>query len=163
MPRAIGFRASSGEVYYALVEGSPAQPSVVDCDRLRLPKAMDLPEALGWLRGAVLAIIGEYQVKACGVRTTEPLAAVKGNRGKGSETRHYLEAVILETAASTGLDRVYGPSATLTARLDAGSSVKGYVQASDFRGVERWDNYTEACREAIVTATAALALLEDAE
>jgi hypothetical protein len=161
VPRAIGFRAKANEVYFAIVEGASAAPVVVEAQRLRPPKAYELPQALGWLREAVLLIVREHEVSACAVRTTEPLAALKGKGGKGTELRHYVEGVLLEATASTGLRGIYGPSNVLIACLDAGASIKGYVEAPDFRGVEDWEKYKSDSKEAIIAAASALRLLEE--
>ena len=96
MIRSIGFRATPHEVYYSIVSKHESDIEIILLiDQLVLPRAMEVPEKLKYLRTTFLDIINEYQVtKAC-VRATENSA------NKPDISRVYVEAVIQELIASS--------------------------------------------------------------
>lgn len=47
---AIGFRVTTSEINYVILDNSCDEPNLIAFDKLRRPKALDLPEVLTWVQ-----------------------------------------------------------------------------------------------------------------
>ncbi len=145
---AIGLRASPSQVAFAIVErGANA---VINIDWIISPKAFEMPEALKYVRGHILDVLREYDVKRAGVRITEP------NSQRMSIERIQLEGVILETFASSSLDQFFfGQISTIAGRLGIPrANIKPMIERDDHPEIEGWDKLHTHHREALLCALA---------
>ena len=131
----IGFRAAPGEVVYAIID--KAANDVIDVDKIVIPKAFEVPDALKYVRGNVLDILREYKVVRAGVRVTEP------NAQRMSITRIQLEGVIIEAFASSPLKEFYvGQISSISARLEMRrADLKPLLTSDEFDRIENWDDF----------------------
>jgi hypothetical protein len=145
---AIGLRASPSQVAFAIVDrGANA---VINIDWILIPKAFEMPEALKYVRGHILDILREYDVKRAGVRVTEP------NSQRMSIDRIQLEGVILETFASSNLDQFFiGQISTIAGRLGIPrANIKPMLDRDEHPEIEGWGELHTHQREALLCALA---------
>ena len=73
----IGIRATPNELYYSIVQGKENEIEIEIIDRINIPKAIELPEQLKFLRDTLSDIINEFQITNACVRVTESIAQTK--------------------------------------------------------------------------------------
>lgn len=157
----IGFRAGSKEVFYIVVEGTTSNPKIITKGTLKHPIAFDMPDALCWYRNQISALCSEFSAAACGIRTAEPESGRMGGASKeGAAKRRNIEGVLMESTRSIGLKVVFGPLATISSLL-ATKGAKKYIGATDFRGMDGWEELNSNLQEAALAAVAALGGFEE--
>lgn len=148
--RTIGIRVKPDEVTFAVYD--TAEQSIINVETVRIPAALQTPDALKYVRNNVLDIIREYGIDQAGLRVTENVARSVSVR------RIEIEGVLQEAFASSTLRRYFaGQIATIAAKLridrpDFKRHVSGEIP---FQMVENWDELGEHQREAVLTAVAA--------
>jgi hypothetical protein len=95
MTISIGLRAAPTAVYFALYDSDNRE--ILNVERLRVPAAFEVPNALKFVRANVLDVLLNYDVRKAGIRTIEPTAKTK------DVTRIQIEGVIQEAFASSDL------------------------------------------------------------
>lgn len=157
---AIGFRVTTTEIFYSVVEGSSKEPKLVVNSKLKPPAAYDFPNVLAWYREQVAGLFHEYNVKACGIKMAEPISRSMGASAReGFIKRNNIEGVLVEIAASSGKKVVYGTFSTVSSLLGTKKS-KGYMTKDDFRGIENWSTIGKNFKESVLAGVAALGELE---
>lgn len=145
--RSIGIRAKPTEVVFAIFDSK--QQRIINIEALKIPKALNKPEALKYVRNHVIDILNEYEVDTGGIRITE------SSSRNLSIDRIEIEGVIQEAFSSSTLKSYYsGQIATIAAKngFDR-TDFKKYVDGEiEFNNVENWDNLSKLEREAIITA-----------
>jgi hypothetical protein len=153
---AIGFRAQTSEVFYAVVSEEGDARFMRTVGSINIPVAFTTPERLQFIRTTLLDIIGEFGVDAAGLRTAEPTAR------SVPVGRAYIEGVIQELIASGAVPRHFAGAIgrlhgllPVEKRTDVKDLIDGKQEPS---GIPNWDSYSALEREAILTALAALNL-----
>jgi hypothetical protein len=155
--RSMGIRVASNEVFYAIIEGTVLNPSLIFHSKLAIPKSFKDGQALSWVRESIMNVLKEYQISSVFIRTIEPKARI----GKKAITnRCKIEAVLLEAANTSGSRNSEGALVTITSLLAAKSvkSAKEYLELEEFREVEGWEDLNDNYKEASLAGIAALAL-----
>lgn len=151
MERALGFRAETRKVYWAVVEGTRNAPILVAHDNAAAPVNLGEASALSWYSGRVRHIVETYKPSVAMIRSAEPTA--RGSRKEGPRLRLRIEGVLLQTIDSCGLKVAIGALATISGKL--GTQAKGYIESGELRGMDlsRLPSYA---KEAVLVAVAAL-------
>ncbi len=158
--KAMGIRCTAKEVLYVVMEGPAAIPTIVDHDKLKIPKAYETPRALAWLRNHVVAVLEEYSIVSVFIKTIEPISGQRGTRG-GTYMRCYFEGVSMEAVASKGIPLRTGAYTTISSLLST-KSAKKYVGQDSFRSIRQWDTLNRDYQDAALAAVAALRFAEEA-
>jgi hypothetical protein len=156
--RAIGFRASTTGVVFAVVEGEAGSAAatfdVLTMDTVPVPAALWPPNQLHFVRTVLLDVMQEYGVERAGLRLTETMAR------RNYPFRNNIEGVIQELLASSTVSwYIAGMNATLTAKLGLADKTlfKKFCDGEatpDF--VSHWSDIHAGHREAVLAAVASL-------
>lgn len=148
--RTIGIRVAPKRVTFVVYDAEEKQ--IVNMEGIVVPKAMDTPEQLKYVRNTVLDIIREYEVKRAGIRITE------GNAQGISIERIELEGVIQEAFASSELEGYFcGQISRIAAKLKMPREhLRKLLEGADYEAVEGWPNLKKEEREAIAAAMGAV-------
>lgn len=108
----LGIRVTPKEVYYAITQLEEGNNSLLICDKVIVPSALDVPEQLKFLRDTFLDIIYENNVKNACIRVVE------ANAQSYDYNRLYIEGVLQEMIASSTIERYYlGRIASMSNKL----------------------------------------------
>lgn len=146
----IGIRAKPDSVTFAVLDNQ--NNVLLNIEVLKIPKALNTPDALKYVRNNILDILNEYQVKRAGVRITE------SNAQRPDHRRIALEGVIQESFASSNLESYYcGQISNISARVGINrAEFKPLVDGTtEFPSIENWTTLTKEAREAVLTAIGA--------
>ena len=146
----LGIRAKPSGVTFAIVDTE--RSVVVNVEVIKIPKALDTPDALKYIRNNVLDVLREYSVDRAGVKITEP------NAQRVFIRRVEIEGVIQESFASSTLEQFYcGQISSITARIGiARSEFKPLVDGEyEYDVIENWAVLTKDAREAVLVALGA--------
>lgn len=156
--RVLGVRAEPNSINWAVVEGTTAQPVLVQADNSAAPSSYDEAACLAWYRDRILLVIDQLQVDRVAVRYPEPVSGRAGTRvaiQDSNRRRCRVEGVVLEAAHSRSKRVVVGALTTISSSLGT-KSAKKYLNDDDLRGLD-WSRYRQKnLREAILVAAAAL-------
>ncbi|SDC02282.1 hypothetical protein SAMN04487767_1017 [Bacillus wiedmannii] len=113
MERAIGIRVSPTEVYYTILQMD--EQGTVDYvnESLIIPKALDIPRKLSYIRTSLFSLICEYGITKAGLRIVEGISQNK------DPFRVNIEGVIQELLANSTVSYYF------TGRLDTIGSKLG--------------------------------------
>jgi hypothetical protein len=146
----LGIRAKPKEFTFAIY--NPEGNGLVNVEKVKIPKALDPPEALKYVRNTILDILREYDIKLAGIRITE------SNSQRLSIPRIEIEGVIQEAFASSTLQSYYsGQISSISSRVGIDRmNFKKYVDGEmEFEGVENWSELGRDEREAVLVALGA--------
>ena len=146
----LGIRVKPSEFTFAVYDTETNE--LVNVEMVKIPKALDAPEALKYVRNTILDILREYKIEAAGIRTTE------SNSQHLNIQRIEIEGVIQEAFASSTLKSYYvGQISSIAARVGiARADFKRYVDGEiDCDLVENWDQLGAEAREAVLAAMGA--------
>src|SRR3569832_2919507 len=106
--RAIGIRVALCVVLFVIYDW--AVKEVISVDRVNEPKALEVPEAMKYVRNTILDVIREYNIERAGIRINENVAK------RPSHERIQMEGVIQEAIASSTVSDYYcGQIASISA------------------------------------------------
>ena len=149
MTISIGLRAAPTAVYFALYDSEKRE--IFNVERLRVPSAFEVPNALKFVRANILDVLLNYDVRKAGVRTIEPTAQTK------DVTRIHIEGVIQEAFASSDLEGFFaGPIAVMASKL--GIAPREFKPIRDGRNdfdIPDWDKFSPEEAEAVLAALGA--------
>jgi hypothetical protein len=157
---AIGIRVSPKKVFYAVVKSEKEEMEIVNSSNIVVPKALETPGQLAYVRKSFLDIIEEYSITRAGIRLAEPAARTRGTKN-GDIFRYNLEGVVQELIDSSTVEKYFcGPIATLASLLDEKpNGVKQYLDGDMvFAEIEDWGEYKKEEKESILSAFAAIYL-----
>lgn len=146
----LGIRVKPSEFAFAVYDSEANE--LVNVERVKIPKALEAPDALKYVRNTILDILREYEVEAAGIRITE------SNSQHLNIRRIEIEGVIQEAFASSTLASYYvGQISSIAARVGiARTDFKRYVEGEiDCDLVENWDQFDSDEREAVLAAMGA--------
>lgn len=154
MERIIGIRVSPSKVYYSIIEKNDEGFEICDVSEICVPKMLDIPNQLTYIRTNLLSIITEYDVCVAGMRLAEEISDNK------STFRINLEGVIQEVFVNSTIKSFYcgGISAVSSVLKEHTKIIKEYFDGKKiFMEIENWDNeYSKEERESIVISYAAI-------
>lgn len=147
----IGIRATPSCVYYAIINRQKDSFEILTCSKIIVPKALDTPERLSFIRNCFFSIIQEYQIKNAGIRTIETLANPKVER-------IYIEGVVQELISNSQIEKYFaGKKSKIASILEEDvKQITAYIDDDDVFGeIEDWNNRRKEEKESIITAVAA--------
>lgn len=157
----IGFRVTTKEIFYAIIDGSIDNPEVITTAKMRFPASLNLPQALSWYRENIKSLLNEFKVEACGIKASEPISRSLGAAAKeGATKRANIEGVLMEVGASNGLPVICGSFNTIGSLIGS-KKPKDYMTSQKFRGVSDWDDHNEKTKEAILAGVTALKVVKE--
>ena len=138
----IGIRVKPTGVTFAILSNR----EIINVEDILVPRALETPDALKYIRNNILDILREYKVQAAGIRSTEPSAQ------SHSIERIQIEGVIQEAFASSSLKRYYiGQIASITSRLRVDRiDFKKMIKGQNSFGIDGWSEFKSEEREAIL-------------
>lgn len=141
----IGIRATSKEIYYAVLdEGN----GTIDIDSIKVPKALDDPGKLSFIRNNLNTLILKCKIKKGAIRVNETIAQ------NIDPFRIMLEGVILELFAGSTIEKYFlGRASNTSAKIASAPSqtkVKDLIQYIDLELEGKQLN--DCKREAVVMA-----------
>ncbi|NOU72529.1 hypothetical protein GC098_14015 [Paenibacillus sp. LMG 31458] len=153
---AIGIRVSPQTIYYSILEQQDdGTIEIKTVDTIIVPKAMDVPKRLTYIRTTLISIIAEYKVKKAGIRIFE------GSSMNISTDRIYIEGVVQELFANSSVEKYFlGTKGTLAKLLEV--KVTDITKWIDEKGqsedleIEGWETMKTESRESSLTAYAAI-------
>lgn len=159
--RAIGFRVTTSELFYSVVQGDTQDPELIINSKLKPPAAFTFPQVLAWYREQVIGLFHEYSIDACGIKMAEPISRTMGAAARdGAIKRNNIEGVLVETVTTSDKKVVYGNFSTISSLLDT-KKPKGYLTKEDFRGIEKWSGLNQNYKESVLAAVSALGELAE--
>ncbi|WP_223592766.1 hypothetical protein [Neobacillus bataviensis] len=155
--KAIGIRAEPTEIYYAIVETNPEDPTDFrySLQKLKLPIALsnDIPRQLSYIRTTLFSIICEYEVSYAGLRTAE------GSAQTPSIFRMNIEGVIQELFSNSTIKKYFtGTFTSIAARVNSTSTeIKNCCKGkTNLLNVDKWNNINSNHRECLFAALASI-------
>jgi hypothetical protein len=150
--RSLGIRAEPKKATFVIYDDEAKQ--ILNVESLTIPQILNKPEQLKFARHSILDILREYKVDAAGIRVAE------GNSQNQDADRFYLEAVFMESFASSSIKSYFvGRKTSISARLGITSDHFTSIVKSetDLEGVKGWPKgKAQAVREAILVAVGAV-------
>jgi len=146
----LGIRAKPSEFAFAVYDSEAN--ALVNVEIVKIPKALEAPDALKYVRNTILDILREYKIEAAGIRITE------SNSQHLNIRRIEIEGVIQEAFASSTLASYYvGQISSISAKVGiARANFKRYIDGEiDLDLVENWDQFGPEEREAVLAAMGA--------
>lgn len=150
--RSIGIRVSPSEVNYCITEKIDGEIEVLGCDKVIIPKALDVPSQLAYVRTNLNSIFIENNIITAGIRVHE------GNTQNLNIERIYLEGVIQELLADCTVHKYFlGKLSSISKLIDESlTKVKEYIDGDDdLIEVSGVTKSAKGARESVVTALAA--------
>lgn len=147
----LGIRVKPNEVAFAVYDSEANE--LVNVEKIKIPKALEDPEALKYVRNTILDILREYKIMAAGIRITE------SNSQHLNIRRIEIEGVIQEAFASSTLNSYYvGEISSIAAKVGiARADFKRFVDGvKDCDIVENWAQLDSEEREAVLAAIGAV-------
>lgn len=69
--RAIGFRVSPAEIYYAIVENREGTYEFISISSLKIPVAIEEPQKLSFIRNTISTMLLQYNIEFAGIKLIE--------------------------------------------------------------------------------------------
>lgn len=148
--RTIGIRAEPKKVTFVIYD--TVKNEIINIEEIKVPKVLDFPEALKYLRNNILDVIVEYEVRRAGLRISEPTAQ------KANTVRIQIEGVIQEALASSSVEAYFkGQVSNMSAKLGIDrKEFKNYIHGKlTLENVENWSDLTPVEKEAVCAAMGA--------
>jgi len=155
MISAIGIRANPNAIYYCVLNSSDVDVEIKIIDQIVIPKSLEVPEQLKYVRNTFKDIFDENKIKNACIRITE------SNAQRVNIPRIYLEGVIQELIASSTIEKYFvGQISNISPKLGIErAEFKPFVKGeADFKGLAIWKELDEVSREAVLAAFASITL-----
>ena len=153
MKKSIGIRTTPSILFFSIISYHNDELEILLVDRVNIPKALNIPEQLKFLRNTLFDIINEYKITNACIRITESSAQTL------NIPRIYIEGVIQELIASSTIVKYYvGQISSISANLKIERSMfKPYAEGKEtFLELEGWAGYSLEQRESLMSAISAL-------
>ena len=79
--KAIGFRVSPHEIFYAIVENKDKTYDFISISSLKIPVTLGDPQQLSFIRNTILTILLQYNIEYAGIKLLEGNARSSINNG----------------------------------------------------------------------------------
>lgn len=154
MNTSIGIRVKPDAIIYSIIQESTDCKNILIIDKLNVPKVLEVPEQLKFIRNTFLDIIFENHVNRACIRVTESIAM------KPSLERINIEAVIQELIASSSIEKYYiGKIANISSHLGfSRDKFKSYIEKDEYSCIKDWSKYNKEQKESLLAALSALNL-----
>jgi hypothetical protein len=119
--RYIGFFYSKESIYYCVGESSEESFNILSFSQLRIPKALNVPDQLSFIRANIQSIFMEYNISGAYIKLIEPYNTAIARTV--NQLRHYVEGVIQECISDSNLT-VYGAGTLADMAKTIGWTVK---------------------------------------
>lgn len=155
----IGIRVTPNEIFYSIVEEEDDGYEIISISNVKVPKALDDPCKLSYVRNTIATIIKQYKVTNAGIKLIEGNARTSANLS--TFFRINLEGVILELFANSTIEKyLLGVAPNIASILEIKSkSVKEMAEDLGIDDSCKTDNgkkLNEQNKESVVVAIAAL-------
>lgn len=150
----VGFRAAPKYVYFTIIDSDDKTFQIITCSKVIVPKALNIPEQLSFVRNCLFSIIQEYKAINAGIKVIESIA-------NPNAERIYIEGVIQELTSNCCIEKYFtGTKSTLARMLgEKVTAISSYIDGkSSFAKIDNWDKFSKEERESIITAVAASSL-----
>lgn len=155
----IGLRVHPNGIYFTIVKKIEAEEyEFLAIDNIIIPKALDTPNTLSYLRMTIISTLMEYEVTNAGIRVAENIAP------SVSTLRIYLEGIIQELFASSSVEKYFlGTKTSIARHLNQPMDIiNEYIAGkNDFIGLLDIPKSHKEKRESILIAIASLQLKGD--
>ncbi|CAK7037468.1 hypothetical protein [Tissierella sp.] len=155
----IGIRVTPNEIYYSIINSKDDGYEIISISYLKIPKALDIPCKLSYIRNTLNTIIKQYKINRAGIKLIEGNARVAMNAS--TFFRLNLEGVILEIFANSSIEKyLLGIAPNISAIL--GLESKSVKDMAEELGVDDTDvtdegkKLSDNNKESLVVAVAAL-------
>ncbi|MBZ9616787.1 hypothetical protein [Clostridium estertheticum] len=149
---AIGIRTTPSYVYYTVIqEDKDDEIEILTSSKLVVPKSLDIPERLSFIRNCLFSIILEYKIKKAGIRTIESLV-------KPDVERIYIEGVIQELISNSCIENYFtGKKSKIASIIEIDvQQITAYIDGDEvFAEIDNWGEFSKEKRESIIVAIAA--------
>lgn len=148
--KCLGIRAKPSEFTFAVFD--PKKNALINVEKIKIPKALEAPEALKYVRNTILDVLREYEITSAGIRITE------SNSQQLNIRRIEIEGVIQEAFASSTLGSYYvGQISNISSRIGIPrEDFKRYVEGEvECDLIENWSELNRDEREAVLAALGA--------
>lgn len=155
----IGIRVTPNEIFYSIVDEEDDGYEIISISNVKVPKALDDPCKLSYVRNTIATIIKQYKVTNAGIKLIEGNATTSANLS--TFFRINLEGVILELFANSTIEKyLLGVAPNIASILEIKS--KPVKEMAEDLGIDdscKTDNgkkLNEQNKESVVVAIAAL-------
>lgn len=155
MKISLGLRANPNQVCYSIIKEQEDSLEVFLVDKIIVPKSLETPEQLKFIRSTLLDIINENNVSLACIRISESSAR------QVNIPRTYIEGVVQELIASSTIIKYFvGQISNISAKLGIErAEFKPYAEGRNiFMDMEIWSELNLEERESIMAAVSALNL-----
>ncbi|MGW5983399.1 hypothetical protein ACWFOP_23855 [Bacillus mycoides] len=153
MERAIGIRVSPTEVYYTILEANEEGQLEFINESLIIPKALDVPRKLSYIRTSLYSLICEHGITKAGLRIVE------GNSQNIDTFRVNIEGVIQELLANSTVNYYFtGRLDTIGSKFKKNKSImKQCCNAqNNIFNIPRWEKLHKNHRESFLVGYATI-------
>ncbi|WP_410981342.1 hypothetical protein [Bacillus pacificus] len=150
--RILGIRVAPKCIYFSVIESNDVI-DILTVDSIHVPKALDVPRSLSFIRTTIISIIQEYGITKAGMKVYE------GNAQNTNPFRLNIEGVILELLANSSVENYFeGYISSIAKRLESKPQEIKAVLDGEQNPLEipGWSQYKKEQREAILTGLATL-------
>lgn len=146
----IGIRVEPLAVTFVVF--STTENIIVNAEKIRVPKALSIPEKLKYIRVNLLDVLREFKIEKAGIRITE------SNSQNFKIERIQMEGVIIEAFASSSLKKYFCGQISSISRLLGmeRADFKRYLDGTlNYDAVENWGDFSTTEKEACFAAIGA--------
>ena len=149
----LGIRVEPRKTTFVVLELTDDNFSIINCELIKVPAALDFPEKLKYIRSCVIDILREFSVSRAGIRVAE------GNTQNLDITRLHIEGVVQEAFSSSEIEYYFvGRKTSIASRLNKSTKELELIfkGKQPYEGISNWDELTgSSAKEAALVAIAA--------
>ena len=146
--RGIGIRVTPKDIYYCIIDFIQDEDyKIIDLNKLIVPKSLNRPDSLRYIRTNFLDIIREYRIETAGIKIME------GNTQRISFERIMIEGVVQELFSSSSVTKYYvGNESSIRRRLNlAKGEYKELCDGSKtYPDIENWNEIKSQEKESFL-------------
>lgn len=145
----LGLRCGTKEFSYSVVKGTADVPELLEVLTIKYPTGYTDPLKLKWFYQEIDGLIKKYEVKAIGIKSTEPVAM----KGLTFGDRVEVESMVLLLAANHGIKYIK-KKVNRTIAKDFGLKGKGkYLETGiDYSKIPEYKDKSKTQQEAILVS-----------
>lgn len=117
----IGIRVGITDIYYSIIQKNNNEFDILSISSIKIPKALNIPEKLSYVRNTLITIIGQYNISYAAMRIIE--GAAMSNINSNSLFRVNVEGVVQEVFAGSTI-RAYDLACNSSVSAILGTSSK---------------------------------------
>lgn len=109
----LGIRVEPKETTFVVIATANDSFSLLNCENIKIPLALDFPDRLKYIRNCILDIMREYSIAVAGIKIAE------GNTRNLNITRLHIEGVIQEAFSSSNVEKYFtGRKQSIASKLN---------------------------------------------